>query len=327
MQDHDAEVINNQRKRRKRIGRIRNGIIFTIAGWIIISMILIAVLFVQVIKIQHKLDQIVTVSTVEQTQQENAQKPESAGESVYTDVTEATETKSDYDPVTPPATGISEEDNLASESDVHKVYLTFEDGPSENTEAILDILAQYNVKATFFVVGKEDEDSQELYKRIVEEGHTLGMHSYSNKYSQIYQSKDAFEEDFNRLRDELYQVTGVESIYYRFPGGSSNQISNVPMSDFIHYLNEQGVIYYDWNISAGDAASNAYSAEEIVANVVDDVVKYKTSVVLLHDASDKSTTVEALAPMIEALNEMGAEILPIDEDTSVIQYVKADSID
>jgi peptidoglycan/xylan/chitin deacetylase (PgdA/CDA1 family) len=327
MQDHDAEVINNQRKRRKRIGRIRNGIIFTIAGWIIISMILIAVLFVQVIKIQHKLDQIVTVSTVEQTQQENAQKPESAGESVYTDVTEATETKSDYDPVTPPATGISEEDNLASESDVHKVYLTFEDGPSENTEAILDILAQYNVKATFFVVGKEDEDSQELYKRIVEEGHTLGMHSYSNKYSQIYQSKDAFEEDFNRLRDELYQVTGVESIYYRFPGGSSNQISNVPMSDFIHYLNEQGVIYYDWNISAGDAASNAYSAEEIVANVVDDVVKYKTSVVLLHDASDKSTTVEALVPMIEALNEMGAEILPIDEDTSVIQYVKADSID
>ena len=327
MQDHDAEVINNQRKRRKRIGRIRNGIIFTIAGWIIISMILIAVLFVQVIKIQHKLDQIVTVSTVEQTQQENAQKPESAGESVYTDVTEATETKSDYDSVTPPATGISEEDNLASEGDVHKVYLTFEDGPSENTGAILDILAQYNVQATFFVVGKEDEDSQELYKRIVEEGHTLGMHSYSNKYSQIYQSKDAFEEDFNRLRDELYQVTGVESIYYRFPGGSSNQISNVPMSDFIHYLNEQGVIYYDWNVSAGDAASNAYSSEEIVANVMDDVVKYKTSVVLLHDASDKSATVEALAPLIEALNEMGAEILPIDEDTSVIQYVKADSID
>ena len=138
---------------------------------------------------------------------------------------------------------------------------------------------------------------------------------------------EAFEEDFERLRDELYQVTGVDSIYYRFPGGSSNQISNVPMSDFIHYLNEQGVIYYDWNVSAGDAASNAYSSEEIVANVMDDVVKYKTSVVLLHDASDKSATVDALAPLIEALNEMGAEILPIDEDTSVIQYVKADSID
>ena len=224
--------------------------------------------------------------------------------------------------MTPPAIGISEEENLASDGDIHKVYLTFEDGPSDNTEEILDILAQYDVKATFFVVGKEDEESKALYQRIVDEGHTLGMHSYSNKYSQIYQSDEAFEEDFERLRDELYQVTGVNSIYYRFPGGSSNQISNVPMSDFIHYLNEKGVIYYDWNISAGDAASNAYSSEEIVANVMDDVVKYKTSVVLLHDASDKSTTVDALAPLIEALNEMGAEILPIDEDTSVIQYVK-----
>ena len=299
MQDKDTEAINNQRKRRKRIGRIRNGIIMTIAGWIILSMILIIVLFVQVIKIQHKLDNIVTVSSKEQVQQENAQKPESAGESVYTDVTEATETPKTYESVTPPATGISEEENLASDGDIHKVYLTFEDGPSDNTGEILDILAQYDVKATFFVVGKEDEESKALYQRIVDEGHTLGMHSYSNKYSQIY----------------------------RFPGGSSNQISNVPMSDFIHYLNEQGVIYYDWNVSAGDAASNAYSSEEIVANVMDDVVKYKTSVVLLHDASDKSATVEALAPLIEALNEMGAEILPIDEDTSVIQYVKADSID
>ena len=327
MQDKDTEAINNQRKRRKRIGRIRNGIIMTIAGWIILSMILIIVLFVQVIKIQHKLDNIVTVSSKEQVQQKNAQKPESAGESVYTDVTEATEPPKSYEAVTPPAIGISEEENLASDGDIHKVYLTFEDGPSDNTGEILDILAQYDVKATFFVVGKEDEESKALYQRIVDEGHTLGMHSYSNKYSQIYQSDEAFEEDFERLRDELYQVTGVNSIYYRFPGGSSNQISNVPMSDFIHYLNEKGVIYYDWNISAGDAASNAYSSEEIVANVMDDVVKYKTSVVLLHDASDKSTTVDALAPLIEALNEMGAEILPIDEDTSVIQYVKADSID
>ena len=99
------------------------------------------------------------------------------------------------------------------------------------------------------------------------------------------------------------------------------------MDYFIHYLNTQGIIYYDWNVSAGDGASTAYTSEEIVENVTDDVVKYKTSVVLLHDASDKSATVEALAPLIEALNEMGAEILPIDEDTSVIQYVKADSID
>ena len=205
----------------------------------------------------------------------------------------------------------------------------------ELLEQVLQIHA--DIRPDIFIPGTTKYTNEELAQMIkddtrpiyvaADEGHTLGMHSYSNKYSQIYQSDEAFEEDFERLRDELYQVTGVNSIYYRFPGGSSNQISNVPMSDFIHYLNEQGVIYYDWNVSAGDAASNAYSSEEIVANVMDDVVKYKTSVVLLHDASDKSATVEALAPLIEALNEMGAEILPIDEDTSVIQYVKADSID
>ena len=326
MQDKDTEAINNQRKRRKRIGRIRNGIIMTIAGWIILSMILIIVLFVQVIKIQHKLDNIVTVSSKEQVQQENAQKPESAGESVYTDVTEATETPKTYESVTPPATGISEEQNLAGDGDIHKVYLTFEDGPSDHTGEILDILAQYDVKATFFVVGKEDEESQALYQRIADEGHTLGMHSYSNKYSQIYQSDEAFEEDFERLRDELYQVTGVNSIYYRFPGGSSNQVSNTDMKEFIKYLNDQDVTYFDWNVTSGDATSQAYTADELVDNVLEDVVKYKTSVVLLHDANTKETTVEALGPMIEALQAQGVELLPITEDTTVIQHISADSV-
>ena len=212
--------------------------------------------------------------------------------------------------VTASASGIDETDNLAQDGDVHKVYLTFDDGPSENTDAILDVLSEYDVKATFFVVGKEDEASVAIYQRIVDEGHTLGMHSYSNKYSLIYQSEDAFEADFR---------------YYRFPGGSSNQISNVPMSSLIRFLNSEDVVYYDWNVSAGDAANAAYTPEELVENVVSDVSKYKTSVVLLHDSEDKSTTVEAVEPLIEALQDMDAEILPIDEDTQVIQYVKADS--
>lgn len=175
------------------------------------------------------------------------------------------------------------------------------------------------------MVGKEDEASAAIYQRIVDEGHTLGMHSYSNKYSLIYQSEDAFEADFHQLQDYLYEVTGEKSRYYRFPGGSSNQISNVPMSSLIRFLNSEDVVYYDWNVSAGDAANAAYTPEELVENVVSDVSKYKTSVVLLHDSEDRSTTVEAVGPLIEALQDMDAEILPIDEDTQVIQYVKADS--
>lgn len=321
MQDRDADIVNNQRRRRKRVGKIKSALITIIAGWILISMVLIIVLFVKLGIMEHKLKRLEAGDVQAVTQSMNTQTPEGtvAGTEI---VSEATEQKF----VSPVASGIEDEDNLAAEGDIHKVYLTFEDGPSENTSEILDVLAQYDVKATFFVVGKEDEESLALYKRIVEEGHTLGMHSYSNKYSVIYQSKEGFEEDLKRLQTLLKEATGVESIYYRFPGGSSNQISNVPMEDFIRYLNEEGLVYYDWNVSSGDA-SNAYSSDEIVANVTADVVKYKTSVVLLHDAAEKDTTVEALGTLIQELKEMGVQILPIEEDTSVIQYVKAESIE
>ena len=103
---------------------------------------------------------------------------------------------------------------------IHKVYLTFDDGPSIYTDEILDILDRYHVKATFFVVGKDGSEAEAALQRIVEDGHTLGMHSYSHKYKEIYESLDSFTEDFARIRDDIYQATGVESVYYRFPGAA-----------------------------------------------------------------------------------------------------------
>lgn len=323
MQDKDSEALRNQRRRRKRIGRIKSAIVIIIAGWIMLSMILIVALFVRTVSLEKKLDRLIQANLLV-----NSQEITVSGQEVEekTPSEESTEAESEPSTAVTPVV-VEDTENLAEAGDIHKVYLTFDDGPSENTEAILDILAEYDVKATFFVVGKEDEISQELYRRIVEEGHTLGMHSYSNRYSVIYQSAEAFETDYQKLRDYLFDITGTECKFYRFPGGSSNQISNVPMSELIQFLNEQGTVYYDWNVSAGDAASAAYTADEIVENVTEDVVKYKTSVVLLHDAEDKSTTVEAIRPLIEALQEMNAEILPIDENTRVIQSVRADSVD
>lgn len=320
MQEKESEALRNQRRRRKRIGRIKSAIVLTITGWIILSMVLIILLFARTVSLERKLDRLLDAES------RNAV-PAMETETAF-DVQAKTEAATDVqEDVVPAGTPVAlDADNLAEEGDVHKVYLTFDEGPSENTAAILDILAEYDVKATFFVVGSEDEEAQALYQRIVDEGHTLGMRSYSNKYSVIYQSEEAFEEDYMKLRDYLHEVTGTEPRYYRFPGGSSNQISNVPMSSLIDFLNQRGTVYYDWNVSAGDAASMAYTPEEIVANVTEDVVKYKTSVVLLHDSSDKSATVEAVGPLIEALQEMDAEILPIDEDTQVIQFVKADSV-
>lgn len=177
------------------------------------------------------------------------------------------------------------------------------------------------------MVGKTDDQSKEMYQRIVNEGHTLGMHSYSHKYSVVYDSLDAFETDFNQLQSYLYDITGQECRLYRFPGGSSNQVSNTDMSEFIRFLNEEGVTYFDWNVSSGDATSQAYTADELLNNVLTDVPKYKTSVVLMHDSNTKSTTVEALGPMIEALQGMGAQILPIDENTTLVQHIKADSVE
>lgn len=324
MQDKDSEALRNQRRRRKRIGRIKSAIVIIIAGWIVLSMLLIILLFVRTVSLEKKLDSFMQINSVASGEDSNSVSGQAVGVEIPTEAQEGTEASSETYSA-PPASGIADADNLAEEGDIHKVYLTFDDGPSENTEAVLDILAEYDVKATFFVVGREDEESQALYRRIVEEGHTLGMHSYSNKYSVIYQSKEAFESDYKKLKDYLYEVTGTEVSYYRFPGGSSNQISNVPMNELIQFLNGQDIVYYDWNVSAGDAASTAYTADEIVENVTEDVVKYKTSVVLLHDSVDKDVTVEALGPLIEALQHMNAEILPIDEDTQVIQYVKADS--
>ncbi|MBR1629491.1 MAG: polysaccharide deacetylase, partial [Lachnospiraceae bacterium] len=218
----------------------------------------------------------------------------------------------------------SGEENLANPEDTLKVYLTFDDGPSDHTDDILNILDDYGVKATFFVIGKEDEHSREMYTRIVNEGHTIGMHSYSHRYSDIYSSLDAFVSDLDRIQNLVYDVTGVDSMIYRFPGGSSNQVSNVEMQQYIRYLNDAGIKYFDWNVSSGDATSQAYSPDELVENVMRDVVKYKTSVVLMHDADTKDATVAALPNLIERLQAEGAILLPISDDTTLIQHVKVD---
>ena len=99
------------------------------------------------------------------------------------------------------------------------------------------------------------------------------------------------------------------------------------MKKFIFYLNEHQITYFDWNVSSGDATSQAYTPAELVENVMADVVKYKTSVVLMHDSSTKSSTVKALEPMIEALEDMEAEILPIDENTTVVQHIAAAGVE
>ena len=202
------------------------------------------------------------------------------------------------------------------------VYLTFDDGPSSSTDKILDVLKEYDVKATFFVCGKPDSRYTELYKRIVDEGHTLGMHSYSHKYNVIYESTDSFKDDLDKLRRFLNETTGTWSKYYRFPGGSSNTVSQADMKDLIQCLNDEGITFFDWNVAGGDATGGATKAT-IYNNVVNNVPRFKHSIVLLHDAADKMSTVEALPEIIEAIQAMDdTVIVPITDDTLPVQHIK-----
>ncbi len=235
------------------------------------------------------------------------------------DTAETGSDEPENDSVLSDAEAESSKENTSADSDsqqkMRQVYITFDDGPSRNTDRILDILDEYNVKATFFVCGKKGFDEE--YKRIVEDGHTLAMHSYSHNYSELYESLDSFQTDLHKLQNYLYDITGVWSTYYRFPGGSSNTASKVDMQELIDYLGREHIIYYDWNIYGGDNVS----ASTIVKNVADNLPDYSDAVILMHDASDKNATVEALPQIIETILAMeNTEIVPVTEDSVPVQH-------
>lgn len=325
MENQSTKGIRGEKEKRARVNRIKMSILCSLLIWMALSFFLCIFLFVKVISLEHKLDYLMDHFVIREEVETETETAQSTEVAAYQQLD--TELLSYEEEQYPIAQAANFKENLANPGDPLKVYLTFDDGPSSNTVRILDILNQYQVKATFFVIGRQDEASKTLYQRIVEEGHTLGMHSYSHKYGSIYASLEAFQEDFSKIQNYLFEVTGQECLYYRFPGGSSNQVSNQDMSGYISYLNSQGITYYDWNVSSGDATSQAFSPQELVENVVSDVVKYKTSVVLMHDTDKKNATVEALGTMIEEIQALGAEIMPIQEDTTVIQHIAADSVE
>ncbi len=205
----------------------------------------------------------------------------------------------------------------------HRVYLTFDDGPSLNTQKILDILDQYDVKATFFVLGRELEAELKMLPEITKRGHSIGMHSFSHKYSDIYRSLNTFKVDYIKIRDLIYERTGVESKLYRFPGGSSNQVSNLDMQVFIDYLGEQGVTYFDWNADSGDGANGNLSITAFLMNCLEDFERKSDVVILMHDGGADNTTLQGLPVLIAALQARGDTVfLPITEDTVPIQHMK-----
>lgn len=300
--------------RRKRINRLKKMILGMVGVAILVPIMICVILAVKLTEQKHQ--------TAQLQLQLAAKEAEVQTEEVTGVFTTAHVEESPREQVEIQETEQEEAEGIAYDK---RIYLTFDDGPSSNTDAILDILKQYDVKATFFVVGKTDEQSVALYQRIVEEGHTLGMHSYSHKYDEVYASKESFIQDLTKLQEHLYDVTGVWPRYYRFPGGSSNTVSRVKMQELIAYLYENDITYYDWNVASGDAVPGQLPKDTIVYNCLGGIQAQADSVVLLHDVGEKDTTVAALPEIISKARMQGNVcFLPISDDTLPIQHLTAE---
>lgn len=198
------------------------------------------------------------------------------------------------------------------------IYLTFDDGPGPDTARLLDILKRYDVPATFFVV---DTGYPELLRRMVNEGHSVGIHTCSHIYSKIYSSEEAYFEDLFAMQERIQEATGVETWLLRFPGGSSNTISRKNkgiMKRLTQAVEDCGFSYFDWNVDSGDA-SDAQTPGAVFENVTAGVGENTYSVVLMHDIH--SYSVDAVERIIRWGLNNGYRFLPLQTDSPAVHHV------
>ena len=195
------------------------------------------------------------------------------------------------------------------------IYLTFDDGPGPYTEQLLSILEKYGVKVTFFVTNQFQNNN---YLKIIAEeadaGHTVAIHSYTHDYATIYTSTDGYWNDFDRMNDVIEEETGSRTNLFRFPGGGSNTVSAKYCEGIMSALSEQasqkGYVYFDWNVSSGDAGETTDS-NQVYENITSQCQEHDQSVVLCHDI--KEYTVNAIEDVIKWGLSNGYTFLPLSE--------------
>lgn len=200
------------------------------------------------------------------------------------------------------------------------IYLTFDDGPSNNTSKILDILKEEDIKATFFLVNFNSSYNP-VVKRIYDEGHSIGIHSYTHNYKLIYSSVSAYFDDLNKMNDKIKTITGSDTKLLRFPGGSSNTISSFNrgiMTNLVREVTDAGYHYFDWNVDSSDAWS-ARNSTDVYNNVMNNLKK-GTNVVLMHDLSSNEKTVNTLEKIIKDAKEKGYIFENITMNTKEIHH-------
>jgi peptidoglycan/xylan/chitin deacetylase (PgdA/CDA1 family) len=186
------------------------------------------------------------------------------------------------------------------------VYLTFDDGPTIYTARVLDTLKENGVKGTFFVVGNSvanlGEDGKALLRRMVGEGHTIGVHCNVHEYERVYSSVAAFLEDFNAAFTLIYDITGVKPDIFRFPGGSVNRYNSAIRAELLDEMARRGFTYYDWNASSNDTSSRV-TEESAWRAATAQAGKSNRVIILMHET--KEPTVNALPHIIDTYRRMG----------------------
>lgn len=206
---------------------------------------------------------------------------------------------------------------------IKKVYLTFDDGPSSITPAILDTLDLYDIKATFFI--NNPNGKIDILKRMIESGHTIGSHNYSHKYKTIYASDTVFWNDYNRLYDIVLKNTGYKIEIMRFPGGSANTVSRFSpgiMTRLTNMTKQRNIKYFDWNATNGDG-NGRISPKQALNTAIQTSKNKNTIIILMHDGRGKKTTSEALPRIIEYYKSNGYIFDRITENTpQIIHHVR-----
>ncbi|MFR7590126.1 MAG: polysaccharide deacetylase family protein [Longibaculum sp.] len=218
---------------------------------------------------------------------------------------------------------LSQYDNREAKQDGKKIcYLTFDDGPSQNTPKILKILDEYHIKATFFVTGTSPKDAHYI-KEAYQKGHTIGLHTYSHDYEYIYGSLKNYISDLNKIKELVYQQTGVYTTYIRFPGGSSNLVSKKYnhgiMRRLTHKVIDLGYQYYDWTSINGDG-EGIKTVRGLKKKAVEEIGDKEDIMFLMHDSANQENTVKALPSIIEYLIKKGYQFEAVENDTPTFHH-------
>lgn len=197
------------------------------------------------------------------------------------------------------------------------IYLTFDDGPSNDiTNKILDILKENEIKATFFLIGNQIDDCRDVMLRIRDEGHSIGLHTYTHKFKRIYSSREAFVKEMIKCKDKIEEVTGVSSNIIRFPGGSQKHLSNA----FMERLHNCNFKIYDWNMETTDGLTPKASPDKLYREATKGSEELSTIILLLHCDYTHKNTCRALPRIIKYYKAKGYEFKAITEDTPELYF-------